>query len=59
MSVGTKIDEKHVNKSDRGILFLDTDVGETNTEDVDLFDELPTPGNLTFSIKYCNPADQT
>merc|ERR1711892_538279 len=46
MSVGTKIDEKHPNKSDRGILFLDTDVGETNTEDVDLFDELPTPGSL-------------
>ena len=44
MNDDTKIDEKHVGKSDKTILFLDTDVGETNTEDVEHSDELPTPG---------------
>ena len=50
MNDDKKIDEKHVGKSDKTILFLDTDVGETNTEDVKHSDELPTPGKIDLSI---------
>ena len=50
MNNDKKSDEKHVGKSDKNILFLDTDVGETNTEDVEHSDELPTPGKIDLSI---------
>ena len=50
MNDDKKIDEKHVGKSDKTILFLDTDVGETNKEDVEQSDKLPTPGKIDLSI---------
>jgi hypothetical protein len=46
MNNDKKTDAKHVGKLDKTILFLDTDVGETNTEDVEHSDELPTPGKI-------------
>ena len=52
MNDDKKVDETHVGKSDKTILFLDTDVGETNTEDVEHSDELPTPGKINFSNQY-------